>query len=810
VALAATAGIVLDRYASLAPGPTFGVALAALVLLAVAAAKQKAWTALVFLSVAVAALGACYHHGRRDVYAADDIGNFATADPRPVLLRGVVDEEPWLIKRAGNDDLRSFASHDGGRLVLAVAAIKQETDWQPASGLVQIHTTRPLVDVHVGDLVEVAGRLHSPDPPGNPGEFDYVGLLRDQRIRALMSAKDPEDEVVAVRLGAGPSVAGGLARLRAWGQDVLMTYLPPEQHGVAIALLLGDGAPMTQDDWDKYIRTGVIHVLAISGQHLVVLAAFLGIILRLLRVPLRPATVVIVLALLGYGLLVGGRPPVMRAVFAVGSICGAVLLRRRVVRANTFALAWLAVALLNPTDLFTSGCQLSFLAVAVLTWGTRGWTSSEPDPRRQLVDATRPAWQRGALALARPILVSYLITLAIWVVVAPLVVARQNVLSLAGLIIGPPTVLLTSIALLSGFAILFFAAWCPPLAALAAYFTTWSMAGCEALVTWSSTWPGCCWFVPAVPAWWLWVYYPAVLALLMLQTLRKVWGWCALALGVWLGVGLLSGAAQPRADELRCTFLAVGHGGCIVLETPDGRTLLYDTGSLSGPEVARRNIAPYLWSRGIRRIDEIYLSHADLDHFNGLVGLMDRFSIGQVSCTPTFRDRPTAAVRRTVQELTRRDVPVRILYAGQRLKVGEQVDVEVLHPPTRGPEGKENVRSLVLVVRHAGHSIMLTGDLEGVGTERVLTLERPRIDILMSPHHGNQAATKPLVDWTKPQCVVICDGIPRAVRKHDPANVTGPLQLATWPHGAVIVRSRQQSLTVETFQTKRLWQLAEP
>src|SRR5438128_7169068 len=115
----------------------------------------------------------------------------------------------------------------------------------------------------------------------------------------------------------------------------------------------------------------------------------------------------------------------------------------------------------------------------------------------------------------------------------------------------------------------------------------------------------------------------------MLPTLRRWWSWCVLALLVWLTVGLANSAARPRADELRCTFLAVGHGGCVVLETADGRTLLYDVGSLGGPEMTRRHLAPFLWQRGIRRIDEVFLSHADLDHFNGLTALLERFALGQ-------------------------------------------------------------------------------------------------------------------------------------------------------------------------------------
>src|SRR5258708_2811397 len=112
VALAATAGIVLDRYASPPLVPTFAAALIALALLTLCAWKQQLVGGLLCLAIAVAALGAAYHHWRRDVYAADDIGRFASPDPRPVLLRGVVDSEPLVIKRGGNDELRSFASHD--------------------------------------------------------------------------------------------------------------------------------------------------------------------------------------------------------------------------------------------------------------------------------------------------------------------------------------------------------------------------------------------------------------------------------------------------------------------------------------------------------------------------------------------------------------------------------------------------------------------------------------------------------------------------------------------------------------------------
>src|SRR5206468_510452 len=209
-----------------------------------------------------------------------------------------------------------------------------------------------------------------------------------------------------------------------------------------------------------------------------------------------------------------------------------------------------------------------------------------------------------------------------------------------------------------------------------------------------------------VPDWWLWLFYPGLLAALTVESLRKHSRWVGLAGLVWLCLGFLSGTLAVPTDELRCTFVAVGHGGCTVLQTPDGRTLLYDAGAITGPDVTRRQIAPFLWNRGIRRIDELFLSHADLDHFNGVPALLERFAVGQVTCTATFAGRETGGVHLTMEAFRRHGIPVRIVRAGDKLTAGT-VAITVLHPPAVGPEGKENARSMVLLIKHAGHSILL-------------------------------------------------------------------------------------------------------
>jgi competence protein ComEC len=438
----------------------------------------------------------------------------------------------------------------------------------------------------------------------------------------------------------------------------------------------------------------------------------------------------------------------------------------------------------------------------VLYWGTRPWFESQPDPLEQLIEESRPLWERVLRRIGRAVVVTYAITLVIWLALAPLVAARYHLVSLAGILIGPPLVLFTSIALVTGFLLLLCTAVCPPLALPFALPTKWCLASCDFLVNASARLPVSYWYLGEIPDWWLWVFYIAFLVALTMRPFASRMRWATVAAASWLGVGLLLGAARLPSDELRCTFLAVGHGGCTVLETPDGRTLLYDAGSLAGPDVTRRQIAPFLWHRGIRRIDEILLSHADLDHFNGLPALLDRFSVGQVSCTPTFADKSTPGVRVTLDVLEQRKIPIRIVRAGDRLSAGE-VEMEVLHPPVAGPAGNENARSLVLLVHHAGHALLLTGDLEGTGLERVLGLPPPRIDIFMAPHHGSKLVNKAdLAAWARPKLVVSCEGPPRGrTRPAEPYTAAGALFLGTWPHGAITIRSHASGLVVETFQS---------
>ncbi|MFO0807660.1 MAG: ComEC/Rec2 family competence protein [Gemmataceae bacterium] len=803
VALAVTAGILIDR----AFHPAVGTAFAALGIGLVgwaAGFRRSTVAGLPFLMLALAAVGALHHRQYRTGFAADDLGRVATEEPQLVRLRGRLADEPDRPNPPTADALRSVPHATPTHAPFEATALFTHDDWRPASGLLRLAVAGPLDGLHAGDELEVVGWLSLPPEPSNPGEWDAADHWLDRRVTAVLSVRKTADAVVRLAPG-GWSFGAMLSSVRGWGRRTLDTALPPEQAGVAAALLLGDGSAMTPDDWDRYVRTGVLHALAISGQHLVVLAAFLGLLLRLTGVRPRRTAIVVALVLVAYALMTGGRPPAMRAAVQVAVVCGGLVLRRPVMPANALALAWLVVLLLQPTDVADAGCQMSFLCVVVLTWGTARWFAPrEPDPLDALIEESRPAWLRLVRKFGHALAVSYGITLALGLVILPLAAARYHLVSFAGLVIGPPVVLCTSVALVAGFLLLATAAVMPPLVPPFAWATTWAVRACEWCVNLGDRLPHSHAYVGDVPVWWLAIAYPALIAGLMLPSWRDRWRWLALGGLAWIVVGLAATLHRPASDELRLTFLAVGHGGCTVIETPDGRVLLYDAGALGGPDLTRRVVAPFLWSRGVRSVDEVFVSHADLDHFNGLPALFERFPVGRVTLTPTFADKTTPGVKVMLVALKRRRIPVRLAAAGDVLTAGD-VALAVLHPPPAGPPGPENVRSLVLEVAHAGHTILLTGDLEGAGLARVTGLPPRRIDVMMVPHHGSKAADPAaLCAWCRPLVAVACQGPPTWPTKvPEEYESRGVRYLGTWPHGAVTLRSHRTGLIAETFKTRQ-------
>jgi competence protein ComEC len=268
--------------------------------------------------------------------------------------------------------------------------------------------------------------------------------------------------------------------------------------------------------------------------------------------------------------------------------------------------------------------------------------------------------------------------------------------------------------------------------------------------------------------------------------------WQLAALSAWILFGLAPPLWRHASrDTVECSFVAVGHGTCVVLETPTGETLLYDAGALGSPEYATQTIASYLWHRGIMRIDGLVISHADIDHYNAVPGLLARFRIGCIYVSPLmfdgFGDEDAAAGPDVLrQAIGNAGVPIREIRAGDRLTIGHDLKIEVLHPPRTGVVGNDNANSLVLAVEYGNRRILMPGDLESPGLEDVIA-ERPYdCNVLLAPHHGSRQSDPPgFAAWSTPEWVVISGGSGDEVK----------LVMATYEQaGARVVRTHEDGL----------------
>ena len=797
-ALAASAGLLLDRYAGLPFDATLiaaGVAVVAWFLV-----QNRSPVAAGLLWLAVAGAAAAHHHWHRHGHPPDDIRAIADETPKVVKLRGVILEEPIAQKR-NPDPLAPVRRTETESFPLDVTAVFHESGWRTASGMVRVRVERDPEqpsDVRCGGTVEIIGRLSKPRPPGSPGERDAVAVALDRRIRGNVQVIGGSAGVVRIESG-GWSVSRVIAEVRGYGTRVLRESLPNADAGVARALLLGDGSGMERREWEAFIRTGVVHVLVISGQHLAILGGVVWFLFVAAGVPNRRAAWGVAAVVVAYALITGLRPSSTRAAVMVSAVCGAVILRRPTHAANSFALAWLVVLLMNPAEPFDLGCRLSFLSVFVLVWLCARWLKPQPlSPLDELIDESRPPWVRNLRSVARAMALLFAVNAILTAANAPLLMTEVNVVSPIGLLVGPLLVLASAVALVSGFALLVFAP-VPLLGDLAALVTRFSLRACNSLVNSAAEVPGGSVYVCGLPTWWLVGFYLLLAGVVLLN-----WAdgrLCLVALAGWVLVALVMPLAQRPAEELRAAFLSVGHGACIVMETPDGRCLVYDAGSSGGPDAVRRVVAPYLWHRGIRRIDELFLSHADADHFNGIDELLKRFAVGRITMTPSFAQKPTPEVAAGMLAIRKYRIEVRNAVAGDRFTAGE-VAIDVLHPPP-GPFGAaENERSLVLLVRHAGHSLLLTGDLEKSGTGRLLSLPPIPADVLLAPHHGSSAAfPEALRHWAAPKLVVVSRANLYANAVGDGIGGPGVPVWDTHSAGTVTVRSHRGGLIAETFRT---------
>jgi len=734
VSLALVAGIAVGEWLAIPPVAAALVAAAASLALLLAARRQR------LFGLAAMALAAA-------------IGVVAAAGARPRPPPELVDGKRWVLEGIVAD--APERTLNGARVPIDLTGVERDGVRRAVGERVLVAIDGPPVEPLLpGDRVRVPAELHRPRGFVNPGAPDAARRAAADGIAAIASAHAAALSRLDVpaRWSVARAIAAGRARMLA----EVRARLDGDARALVESLVLGDRGDISRPLDDAFRAAGVSHVLSVSGLHLAI-AAFLfyvGLRRALVCIPALAATrpvqrwaaTAALPAVWAYTIVTGAQVATVRSCIVAFAWLGAVAVRRRATAAQALALAALVILCASPLELFDPSFQLSFAAAAGTSFLAARWS-----PR----GAGGPLWQRlgrWTLRLCAASAAAILATVPIgawhFAQVAPAgVVSNVVVVPLAelGVVpIGLTGCVAASLHLWGGGALIHVAGW------LAQAMGAFTVAFARIAPAWRVPAPN----LVEIVAW-----YVALIAIAARgRRARRIVVVCVLVLAASATWRV---CARAWSQTVTATFLDVGQGDACVVELPHGRVLVVDGGGSFDPKFdpGRQVIAPFLWRRGIRRIDLLVLSHPHPDHANGLATLVDEFSVGEVWTNGQETQQPgTVAL---LAAAARRRVP---LGQPRALTLGG-ASIEPLWPfddtgalatdPARG----ENDNSLVVRLGWRGRSLLFAGDLEADGEAGLLARGLAAADVVKVPHHGSKtSSTADFVAATHPAVAVISVG----------------------------------------------------
>jgi competence protein ComEC len=758
--------------------PWFFVAISGMVFwmfLAMAGRDKLLLTAVLFT---LPAFTAWRYQTHEQAISLDRLGNLASEAWSPVVVRGSIDSTPhWRpdLLRLGGDPQQADLSPDTAWQTLVeldVSAIRDHREWRHADfGRLQLAIQGRLRNLLPGDQVECMIDWQRITPPTNPGQFDLSAKYR----RSSIFVRGRTDNAAQVRVIGDPArwrLDRYLSRIVIAADIAFHRYIPYQQATLASALVLGQREQVEWAMQESLLATGTIHMLAISGMHIEMVALSIVFACSVFRVPRRSMLLATMSIVVAYSLLCGGNPPVARAAILVVTLGIAKWIGKTSDSLNLLGFAAVAVLLYRPSHWLEIGTQLSFLAVAILillqaNQADEGGRDAKLDAL--LLASSHPITQGWACfwGYAYEILRT---SLWVWLLTSPLVLYRFNVLSPIAVLLNFVLWIPMLLSLLSGLVLLVVGPMIPILAYPVGWICGVSLWLSEWVIQASEKIPMSHFWLPAPPAWWAIGFYLILFSMVGLFGFDKRVRRSAFVFACgWIAVGItpsldrqfgpwIPGNRIHQADRLQVTFIDVGHGTSVLIQPPSGEVWLYDAGRLGDSQRSYLGIAGVLWSNRISRIDRMFLSHSDSDHFNAIVGLSKRFAMDRFITTQQALDSESRSLLAVFERLRKLRVPIELRHEGEVFEKGD-THCHFLHPPKHGVPGSDNANSLCLMLEFAGHRLLLPGDLEGEGTKRLVSKPRQEVSILMAPHHGSLSESPAsILQWCSPTYAIISGG----------------------------------------------------
>jgi len=730
----------------------------------------------------------------------NDIRKLIGQERKLATIRGTIISRPCINRN------QNWAFADFGRTTattsfyIKTTEIQTSKGWAPVTGTVRVRVGEPVLDLKAGDYIQLYCWLDRFKDSTNPGQFDTRRYLAHRNIFVAANVGSREG-IILLRSCPWNNLAKLKTILTAAVAENLLGDSPRDerQRGLLEALLLGHRKDLDSRTYRAFEKTGLLHLISLSGLHLGILTGSIWWLLSRIGLSKAARALACIGAVVLFLLIVPLRAPTIRAAIIAWTFCLSFLFRRRPNSLNTLSLAAIVLLLIRPSQLLEAGWQLSFASVLgillfsdpihfavyrVLT--ARSWESVrlmtrafyrialKPGPYiLRLLSVGTAAWLGGA-----GILLYHFHTITplapLWtVIVFPVVVATLTLGFLKMIV----SIFLPTLGLLLGIM----------LAGLSEFLIRavdlFSRVDFSELVVGKVSMP------PVV------LYY-AVIGSVILPcwgyrfVKRLLIGAATSALLVFLGVTKWHNASN---EELVITCLDVGHGQAVVTRLPGGANLLFDAGSVSRSNIGQRIVVPFLRFSGINRLDYIFISHQDCDHINGIPEVFGYYNKARLYASEVFMRQIESGGAAAFLAHYIRAEGGSLSTAGKVLPAWPGVVIRILWPGQHlcgDADLGDNDKSMVVLIEFAGRKVLLCSDIEKAAQKRLMALfPGLKVNVLFVPHHGSVKTLEPhFLDALNPD-ILICS-CSRSDYEHDrlirPANETPCFYTAV--DGAITVR----------------------
>lgn len=646
------------------------------------------------------------------------------------------------------------------------------------------------MDTKLGNSVKVWGELGLFQEARNPGNFDQRFYYAKQGIDGFVRASE-----IKVVQGKIDELAEFLAQFREAWSALLKEGAGEEVGGILDSILLGDKSSMDGDVKELYQKTGIGHILAISGLHVSFIGMGMYRILRKIGLPVWLAGAVGSVILWLYLLMIGCPVSALRAVIMYSLRMGALITGRRYDAATALALAAAVIVVKSPLYLWDAGFLMSFGAILGIIWIL---------PLFKMIWPNCPKWADGIYtslavnAILYPILLYFYFEFPLYSIFLNFIVIPLMSVVMAGAVAGSALWLIVPAMgglILKGCGLLF-------------NFYEWLCTICLELPL-SRLVIGC----PAL--WRILLYFLVLVGIYVYLILKKgdedeivisMKAW-ALLLICFVVPLIMLGGGHGNKGELKVAMLDVGQGDGIFLQGPDGKTYFVDGGSSDVSQVGKYRIEPYLKSQGVGSLDYVFVSHGDTDHMNGIEEILTRQAMGvaikNLVLPPV--EVQDEALKKLAQTAVENGVAVYIINPGDVVSE-EELKIECIQPSAEYSGEIGNASSMVLSVSFKAFDMLFTGDVEGEG-ETLLkkNLTGKQYDVLKVAHHGSKNSSDlEVLELISPTYGLISAGVNNSYgHPHEETlerlEECGSLVYSTPESGAITVRTSGEAISFQFY-----------